>query len=100
MKTISRKLIVCGLVLLIFSQASKAKSIWVSFDDRIGLALVSGWDVRYQLGATQMGIEAQISLLLVYNPTKEEAGLFGKQWRCPRFGEKVRNSKRWLVRMV
>jgi YD repeat-containing protein len=81
-----------GLLFLLSSiEVLFSKSIWQFERQHLGLAsVVKGWDLGYQIGAIHMGMEEQISLLLVYNPTNEEkTGLLSGQWLIPQLESSV-----------
>jgi hypothetical protein len=65
-------------------------SVWQSEQKHLGYAMTSGgWNVRYQLGSTQMGMEAQIPIILTYNAAHDEVGMFFHQWHCPQLESSV-----------
>jgi hypothetical protein len=79
------------LSFLILGQYTFGKSIWQLEQKHLGSALAGGgWDVRYQLGSTQVVTETQIPILLNYNPTNDgKSTLFFSQWSCPQLESSI-----------
>jgi hypothetical protein len=87
-----------SLLSLIIIQNTSAKLVWQSEQKHLGYVLASGgWDVRYHLGTTPIGVEIQIPLLLVYNPANESRS---GQWSNPQLESSVMPVSKEVIKWV